>query len=59
MENEYISNRIKSIEKQLNLIRYLMMKKNQKDKIIHLEGSLGEISVSEEDIKEAKKALFS
>ena len=58
MEIEYINNKIKNIQKQLNLIRYLMIKENRKNKVIRLEGTLSEISVSEKDVKEAKKALF-
>ena len=58
MENKYISNKIEKIQKQLNLVRYLMTTEDKKTKIIHLEGALGEFSVSEEDIKEAKKVLF-
>ncbi len=58
MESEYISNKIKSIQAQLNLIKYLVVTRNKKSKIVHLEGSLGDIFVSEEDIEEAKKSLF-
>ena len=58
MESEYISNKIKSIQAQLNLIKYLVVAGNKKSKMVHLEGALGDIFVSEEDIEEAKKSLF-
>jgi len=59
MENQtgYLINRIEALEKELALLKSFVKKREQK-RIIKLEGLWKGIEITEEDIEEAKKALF-
>ena len=59
MENQtgYLINRIEVLEKELALLKSFVKKREQK-RIIKLEGLWKGIEITEEDIEEAKKALF-
>ena len=55
-----ISKKFDNLESEIVSLKLLLLKliQNKKQKSLRLEGSLEGISVSEEDIKEAKNSLF-
>ena len=57
MDQELITKKIESIEKELHNLKNIVLSKSKKN-IISLKGILKGIKISEEDIADAKKSLF-
>jgi len=57
MEQELITKKIESIEKELNNLKSIIVVKSKKN-VVSLRGILGKIKITEKEIGDAKKSLF-
>ncbi len=57
MEQELITKKIESIEKELNNLKSIILVKSKKN-IVSLKGILGKIKITEKEIGYAKKSVF-
>ncbi|MBI2499686.1 hypothetical protein HYV88_05580 [Candidatus Woesearchaeota archaeon] len=57
MEQELITKKIESIEKELSNLKSIILVKSKKN-VISLKWALGKIKITEKEIEEAKRSLF-